>query len=149
MKIFTNGCFDILHRGHLELLEYCRHRAGQHGSFFGVGEVIVGLNSDDSIRELKGDGRPINNERDRKYALEALKYVDTVIVFNEPTPLELIKIIKPDIIIKGGDYEKENVVGSDLCDVIIFKLVEGYSTTNIIKNNLNDLSKGSYEGGHY
>jgi len=129
MKVFTNGCFDILHRGHLELLEYCSKIACPAMG----GWVIVGLNSDDSVKRLKGSGRPINNEKDRKYMLEALKYVDEVRVFNESTPLELIKKIKPNIIVKGGDYKKEEVVGADLCDVRIFNFVEDHSTTNIIK----------------
>ena len=93
--VFTNGCFDIIHRGHLDLLEYCR-RIGDR--------VVVGLNSDDSTRKLKGDLRPINTEADRKYLLESLVYVDEVIIFNEETPYLLIKSIKPDIIVKGGDY---------------------------------------------
>lgn len=122
LKVFTNGCFDILHVGHIALLEY----AGQHG------EVTVGLNSDSSIRRLKGNQRPINCEENRKKVIEALKYVHNVIIFEEDTPYELIKSLKPDLIIKGGDYKPSDVVGADLAKVIIFPLVDGNSTTTII-----------------
>jgi len=123
--VFTNGCFDIVHRGHLELLEYCKT----------IGEkVIVGINSDQSVRSLKGSNRPINAQEDRKFLLESLVYVDEVIVFDEETPLELIKNIKPDIIVKGGDYSPEEVVGHKLAKVVIFETVDGYSTTKIVKS---------------
>jgi D-beta-D-heptose 7-phosphate kinase/D-beta-D-heptose 1-phosphate adenosyltransferase len=123
--VFTNGCFDILHRGHLELLKYCK----------GIGNtVIVGLNSDKSVKRLKGNSRPINNQSDRKYFLESLKFVDKVIVFEEDTPYNLIKNLKPDLIVKGGDYRKEDVVGSDICEVKIFNYVKGYSTTKKIQD---------------
>jgi D-beta-D-heptose 7-phosphate kinase / D-beta-D-heptose 1-phosphate adenosyltransferase len=125
--IFTNGCFDILHRGHLELLSFCKS----------LGEVVVGLNSDESIRLLKGKERPINNQSDRKYFLESLIYVDKVIIFNDLTPYTLIEKIKPDIIVKGGDYNIESVVGNDLCEVKIFKYVKGYSTTKKIQDIIN------------
>ncbi len=123
--VFTNGCFDILHRGHLELLKFCKSTGNT---------VIVGLNSDESIKRLKGRDRPINKQEDRKYILECLKFVDKVVVFEEDTPYNLIKQIRPDCIVKGGDYKPENVVGSDLCEVVIFKYVEGYSTTKTIKS---------------
>lgn len=122
-KIFTNGCFDIMHRGHLDLLKYCKS----------LGYVIVGLNSDDSVKKLKGDNRPINKESDRKHLLECLKFVDEVIIFQEQTPIDLIKQVKPDIIVKGGDYKASEVVGSNLCEVKIFKYVSGYSTTQTIQ----------------
>lgn len=123
--IFTNGCFDILHRGHIELLKYC----------YSLGDiVIVGLNSDDSVKSLKGINRPINSQKDRKIILESIKYVHQVIVFNENTPYNLIKEIKPDIIVKGGDYKARDVVGKDLCEVKIFNYVEGYSTTKAIQD---------------
>ena len=122
--IFTNGCFDIIHRGHLELLEYCAS----------LGYVIVGLNSDDSVRTLKGDARPIHNQKDRKYLLHSLKYVDKVIIFNEETPYRLIKEIKPDIIVKGGDYTRDAVVGGDIAEVRIFKTIDGYSTTKTLES---------------
>lgn len=121
--VFTNGCFDILHRGHLELLQYCKT----------LGKVVVGLNGDESVKRLKGEKRPISNEDDRKFLLESLLFVDEVIVFNENTPYDLIKQIKPDIIVKGGDYTIDNIVGSDICEVKIFNYVDGYSTTKIIE----------------
>jgi D-beta-D-heptose 7-phosphate kinase/D-beta-D-heptose 1-phosphate adenosyltransferase len=122
MKVFTNGCFDILHKGHVELLAYCK-------SF---GHVTVGLNSDESVRRLKGSSRPINSESDRKRILEALRYVDEVIIFTEDTPYELLLKLRPDVIVKGGDYRAREVIGSDLCEVRIFQTLKGYSTTNII-----------------
>jgi len=127
-KVFTNGCFDILHRGHLELLCYCRTLAGKDG------HVLVGLNSDDSVKKLKGDDRPVNIAEDRKFALLSMRYVDYVEVFDDDTPYELIKRLRPDIIVKGGDYKPENVVGNDLCEVRIFQYIEGYSTTKIIQD---------------
>ena len=127
-KIFTNGCFDILHRGHVELLKYCKE----------IGDrVIVGINSDESIKRLKGESRPINNQNDRMFLLESLVYVDDVIVFEEDTPYDLIKSVNPDIIVKGGDYSESTVVGNDLARVIIFRLLDGYSTTQIIRNITN------------
>tara|TARA_Y100000593_G_scaffold36935_1_gene71691 strand:+ start:483 stop:872 length:390 start_codon:yes stop_codon:yes gene_type:complete len=124
IKVFTNGCFDIFHRGHLELLKYCKS----------LGHVTVGLNSNASVARLKGPDRPINSEQDRKYLLESLKYVDEVKIFEEDTPYNLIKGIKPDIIVKGGDYKAADVVGSDLATVHIFEFIDGYSTTKIIKD---------------
>jgi len=123
--IFTNGCFDVLHRGHIKLLMYC-HTLGE--------TVIVGLNSDESIRRLKGKDRPINNLEDRKLLLESLRYVHQVIVFSEDTPYNIIKEIKPSIIVKGGDYKPEDVVGQDISEVKIFNYVKGYSTTKKIKS---------------
>tara|TARA_Y100000592_G_C5421774_1_gene293561 strand:- start:456 stop:845 length:390 start_codon:yes stop_codon:yes gene_type:complete len=123
-KIFTNGCFDVLHRGHLDLLKYCKT----------LGHVTVGINSDSSVRKLKGSDRPINLVDDRKYLLESLVFVDEVIIFEEETPINLIKKIKPDIIVKGGDYKPEDVVGAELAEVRIFKTVDGYSTTSTIQN---------------
>jgi len=123
--IFTNGCFDIIHTGHIRLLEYAKSL----GDY-----LIVGLNSDDSIKRLKGETRPINKEKDRKYILECIRFVDQVIIFEEDTPYNLLQKITPHIIEKGGDYTKEEVVGNDLAEVVIFKYINGYSTTNIIKN---------------
>jgi len=123
--VFTNGCFDILHRGHLDLLKFCKSLGSN---------VIVGLNSDESVKRLKGEKRPINNQEDRKYFLESLKFVDKVIVFEEETPYNLIKRIKPDIVVKGGDYVMTDVVGFNLCEVKIFNYVQGYSTTKTIQN---------------
>lgn len=122
-RIFTNGCFDILHRGHVELLSYCKS----------LGYVTVGLNSDSSVRRLKGNNRPVNKESDRKIILESLWVVDEVIIFDEDTPHNLIKKLKPDVIVKGGDYSPDEVVGKDLCEVKIFEFVKGYSTTDLIK----------------
>lgn len=118
--IFTNGCFDMLHYGHFKLLEFC--------STLGT-KLVVGINSDDSITRLKGEGRPINNQEIRKFNLECVRFVDEVMIFEEDTPLELMKSLKPDIIVKGGDYEICSVVGSDIFDTRIFKYVEGFSTT--------------------
>jgi D-beta-D-heptose 7-phosphate kinase/D-beta-D-heptose 1-phosphate adenosyltransferase len=123
--VFTNGCFDIIHIGHIELLKFCKTLGDT---------VVVGLNSDDSVRRLKGFTRPVNKQEARRGILEAIKYVDCVFIFDEDTPYNLIKKVRPDIIVKGGDYKKEDVIGADLCDVKIFNFVHGYSTTKIIKN---------------
>ena len=120
--VFTNGCFDILHRGHFELLAYCKS----------LGTVIVGLNSDESVTRLKGNTRPINNFDDRRFALESCRYVDQVVGFNEETPLKLIEDLRPDIIVKGGDYSESTVVGNEIAQVKIFRFVDDYSTTQII-----------------
>jgi len=120
--IFTNGCFDILHRGHMELLKYCKS----------MGHVVIGINSDQSVKMNKGENRPRNNTKDRKFMLESCKYVDEVVVFNEKTPQRLIEDIKPDIIVKGGDYKAKDVVGNNISDVHIFKYIEGYSTSLIL-----------------
>jgi D-beta-D-heptose 7-phosphate kinase/D-beta-D-heptose 1-phosphate adenosyltransferase len=123
--IFTNGCFDILHIGHIRLFEYSKSLGHK---------LIVGLNSDNSVKKLKGTNRPINNEKNRKEMLLSIRWVDEVIIFDELTPIELIKKIKPDIIVKGGDYKKEQVVGFELAEVVIFNYLDGYSTTKIIEN---------------
>jgi rfaE bifunctional protein nucleotidyltransferase chain/domain len=123
--IFANGCFDIIHRGHLELLRFARNQGDK---------LIIGLNSDSSVKALKGNSRPINNQEDRKFVLECINFVDEVHIFNEETPYKLIKEVLPDIIVKGGDYLALDVVGSDLCEIIIFELVDGYSSTKIIQN---------------
>ena len=122
MRVFTNGCFDILHKGHVELLAYCKS----------LGQVTVGLNSDESVKRLKGLSRPMNTEIDRKRILEALRYVDEVVIFQEDTPYNLITKLKPDLIVKGGDYRPNEVIGSDICEVIIFNTLNGYSTTSLI-----------------
>jgi rfaE bifunctional protein nucleotidyltransferase chain/domain len=128
-KIFTNGCFDILHRGHVELLKHCK----------GLGYVIVGMNSDESVKRLKGAERPFFNQEDRKFMLESLKFVDEVFVFDEDTPYNLIKTCEPDIIVKGGDYKPTEVVGNDLAQVVIFNFIGGYSTTKIIEGDKNGI----------
>jgi len=124
--IFTNGCFDILHIGHVRLLKYAKTLGH---------ELIVGLNTDSSIKRLKGSSRPVNKLEYRKEILESIVFVDRVVAFEEDNPLELIKTIKPDIIVKGGDYKASEVIGSNLCEVIIFNLVDNISTTNILKTN--------------
>jgi D-beta-D-heptose 7-phosphate kinase/D-beta-D-heptose 1-phosphate adenosyltransferase len=124
--VFTNGCFDILHKGHIDYLQKSKKLGNK---------LIVGLNSDASIKRLKGDTRPINNQEDRKAVLESLGCVDKVIIFDEDTPYDLIKQIKPDIITKGGDYKLiEDVVGHDLAEVKLIPYVEGYSTTKILES---------------
>ena len=122
--VFTNGVFDILHKGHFELLK--------HAKTLGT-KLIVGINSDASVKRLKGETRPINNQMKRISQLEILPWVDQVVVFDEDTPYELIKKIKPHVIVKGGDYTVETVVGHDLADVHLVPTVEGYSTTGIIE----------------
>lgn len=123
MIVFTNGCFDVLHRGHIEYLE----KSKALGS-----KLIVGLNSDESVRKLK-PGRPINTQDDRRAVLLALRSVDEVIIFDEPTPLELIQRISPDIITKGGDYSPEQVVGARIAKrTVIIPFLDGYSSTRII-----------------
>ena len=128
--IFTNGCFDILHRGHLTYLASAR----QKGDL-----LFVGLNSDVSVRRLKGPERPINSELDRKFFLESLKFVDFVEVFDEETPLELIKLVRPDFLVKGGDWSKEQIVGSNFVlsyggEVESLTFVQGHSTTKLIQD---------------
>lgn len=122
--VFTNGVFDILHKGHFELLKEAK--------FLGA-KLIVGINSDASVKRLKGETRPINNQMKRISQLEILPWVDQVVVFDEDTPYELIKKIKPHVIVKGGDYTVETVVGHDLAEVHLVPTVEGYSTTEIIE----------------
>jgi D-beta-D-heptose 7-phosphate kinase/D-beta-D-heptose 1-phosphate adenosyltransferase len=133
--VFTNGCFDILHIGHVKLLNYCAT----------LGKVIVGLNSDSSVTHLKGHGRPVNSEEDRKLMLLNLRSVSQVIVFNEATPLNLIRDLQPDFIVKGGDYNVNEVVGSDLAEVRIFKFIDGYSSTSIMKR-IHRISENSTDG---
>jgi D-beta-D-heptose 7-phosphate kinase/D-beta-D-heptose 1-phosphate adenosyltransferase len=121
--VFTNGCFDLLHAGHIELLKFC-------ASF---GRVVVGINSDASIKRLKGATRPIIPQTERLITLNALRYVDEVIVFEDDTPSRIIDLVKPDLIVKGGDYSVEQVVGCDRAEVKIFPLVPLTSTSLIIQ----------------
>ena len=122
--VFTNGCFDIIHIGHLQYLKACK----KYGNTF-----IIGINSDESIKRLKGHNRPINKLNDRIKFLQELDIADEIIPFSEDTPKELLKKIKPDILIKGGDYKLEDIIGGDLVkEVKIIPFVEGYSSTNII-----------------
>jgi rfaE bifunctional protein nucleotidyltransferase chain/domain len=127
--VFTNGCFDILHRGHVEYLS----KAKQLGDV-----LIVGLNSDSSVKMIKGDKRPIVPQEDRAFILSNLSFVDYVVIFDEPTPYELISKIVPDVLVKGSDWSQENVVGRDIVEanggkVVLIELVPGRSTTNVIK----------------
>lgn len=122
--IFTNGCFDILHSGHVDLLTSAR----QMGDC-----LVVAVNSDDSVRRLKGRERPVNSSEDRVKILSALEFVDFVVIFEEDTPEKLISLLRPDIIVKGGDYNKEDVSGREYAgEVVIFPLTKGFSTTSII-----------------
>jgi len=123
--IFTNGCFDILHRGHATYLQKAKE----------LGDILIlGLNSDESIRRLKGESRPINNLEDRAFLIGALESIDFVVPFSEDTPYELIKLIKPNILVKGADYEGKEVVGSDVADeVVLIEFVSGKSTTKLIE----------------
>ena len=126
--VFTNGCFDILHRGHIAYLNEAKS----------LGDLlIVGLNSDSSVKKIKGSNRPYNNENDRAFVLDNLKAVDYVILFPEDTPYNLIKNIKPDFLVKGGDWKEEEIVGSDIVKeyggkVISLKYIDDYSTTSFI-----------------
>ena len=122
--VFTNGCFDILHRGHLTYLQQAAS-LGDH--------LIVGLNSDESVKKLKGPERPVNSEEDRSFMLASLRSVDEVVIFGEDTPEELLSHLKPDILVKGGDYKVEEVAGRQYAgEVKILPFVDGYSTTGLI-----------------
>lgn len=132
--VFTNGCFDIIHAGHVDYLE----KAKSLGDF-----LVVGLNSDDSVKRLKGPTRPVNPLEQRKKVLQALKPVDLVIVFEEDTPERLIKEIKPDVLVKGGDWKIENIVGADFVmsyggKVCTIDFVYDTSTTKIIEKVKNE-----------
>ncbi len=131
--VFTNGCFDILHIGHVKYLQKAKT----------LGDVlIVGVNSNDSVKRLKGDTRPINDEYDRAYLLASLEVVDYIIIFEEDTPYELINMIEPDILVKGKDYEGKEVVGSNIAkEVKLIDFVNGKSTTNIIKKIVSKMEK--------
>lgn len=123
--VFTNGCFDILHAGHVRILEFSKSQGDL---------LVLGLNSDASVRRLKGPSRPVNKQKDRAIVVSALAAVDAVVLFKEDTPLNLIKIIKPDILVKGADYTVKTVVGREYAGkVVLCPLVKGKSTTNLIK----------------
>ncbi|MEI7490175.1 MAG: D-glycero-beta-D-manno-heptose 1-phosphate adenylyltransferase [Bacteroidota bacterium] len=127
--VFTNGCFDILHLGHIELLGKAR----------ALGNIlIVGLNSDESIHRIKGIHRPVNSHHARAFTLASLLFVDAVVMFEEDTPYELIKLIQPDVLVKGKDYDGQEIVGSDIVkarggEVVTIELTRGYSTTHTIE----------------
>ena len=132
--VFTNGCFDLIHLGHIEVLA----RSSDFGD-----KLIIGVNSDLSIIKLKGKNRPIIEESSRIKQLSALEFVDAVVLFDEDTPLKLIETIKPDVITKGGDYTAKNIVGNEVVsqkngEVIIIPLTRGYSTTSILNKIKND-----------
>lgn len=127
--VFTNGCFDILHRGHIEYLA----QAANYGDV-----LVIGLNTDNSVRKIKGDSRPVQDQVARAMVLASLQFVSAVILFDEDTPYELIKSVQPDILIKGSDYNPEDIVGYDIVtakggEVITIDFIEGYSTTSIIE----------------
>ena len=127
--VFTNGCFDILHIGHVDYLEKARELGDK---------LVLGLNTDASVRRIKGPQRPIVNEESRSRVIAALGFVDAVTFFDEETPKELIESVKPDILVKGNDYLAENIVGADFVlknggEVKTIPLVEGFSTSNIVQ----------------
>ena len=123
--VFTNGCFDLLHIGHIKLLQYAKN----------IGDIlIVGLNSDQSIRQNKGQLRPIVGEEDRSEILSALYFVDYICIFNEPNPIHMIEMLKPNILVKGAEYQKKDILGSHLVDQVYrFQMLEKHSTSNLIK----------------
>lgn len=126
--VFTNGCFDILHHGHLDLLA----KAADHGNV-----LIVGVNTDASVKRLKGDERPVNHEQDRLFQLASLLCVDAVVLFDEDTPQRLIELVQPDVLVKGGDYTIDTIVGAQQVlaaggRVEVVPLVDGYSTSSLI-----------------
>jgi len=128
--VFTNGCFDIIHPGHIDYLSQARD----------LGDILVlGLNTDQSVRRLnKGSNRPINDERTRAYVLAGLASVDLILFFDEETPYNLIKLLQPNVLVKGKDYEVEKIIGFDILkenggDVITIPFLEGYSTSSLIK----------------
>jgi len=126
--VFTNGCFDILHRGHIEYLSQAKD----------LGDVlIIGLNTDASVKRIKGENRPVQDENSRALVLASLRFVDAIVLFDEDTPYDLIGLVKPDVLAKGGDYTEDTIVGSDIVkanggEVVTIPLVEGYSTSKII-----------------
>lgn len=127
--VFTNGCFDLLHFGHLHYLADARDLGDR---------LVVGLNSATSVRRLKGPTRPINDELTRTHLLAALEVVDAVVIFEEDTPLDLIKLVQPDVLVKGGDWQPAQIIGSDVVlahggKVLSLPFIQGYSTTNIEK----------------
>ncbi len=126
--VFTNGCFDLVHQGHVEYLSQARDLGDM---------LVVGLNSDESVRRLKGPSRPVSAQESRAMVLAAFAFVDYVVVFDEDTPLNLIRAIRPDILVKGADYSRQTVVGADFVEsyggrVELISLVPGQSTSNLI-----------------
>jgi rfaE bifunctional protein nucleotidyltransferase chain/domain len=127
--VFTNGCFDLLHRGHIEYLALAAAKADK---------LVVGLNSDESVRRLKGNERPVTDELSRALILASIGFVNAVVIFNEDTPLKAIKMIKPDFLVKGNDYSAEEIAGNDFVmsyggKVETLEIVPGYSTSSLIE----------------
>lgn len=134
--VFSNGCFDIIHKGHVEYLA----KASNEGDI-----LVIGLNSDNSVKRLKGEERPLQDENTRALILSALQFVDAVVLFDEDTPYELIKFVQPDILVKGSDYKPEDIVGYDIVknkggEIKTVDLTQGHSTTNIV-TKIKDSSK--------
>lgn len=142
MKVFTNGCFDIIHAGHVDMLE----RARALGT-----ELVVGINSDSSVRKIKGADRPIQDQAARKAVLLGLSSVDEVLIFDELTPEHLIKDVKPDILVKGGDWKPDEIIGADFVrsyggKVFSLPLVDGYSSSKIVDQIKNDVPAENMKG---
>jgi rfaE bifunctional protein nucleotidyltransferase chain/domain len=132
--VFTNGCFDLLHRGHVHLLR----TAQSYGDL-----LVVGINSDESVKAIKGPSRPILPEEDRSELIAAMEMVDYVVLFDEPDPYQLISSVRPHVLVKGGDWGKENIIGADLVEndggrVVVIPYIKGFSTTEIIERIQND-----------
>ena len=129
MIVFTNGCFDLIHLGHVDYLEKARNLGTR---------LIIGLNTDMSIKKIKGPDRPVMNQESRSRILASFEFVDAVVLFDDETPYHLIKAIKPDILVKGNDYLPENIVGAEIVKdnngkIVTIDLIQGYSTSGIIK----------------
>lgn len=127
--VFTNGCFDLMHQGHIDYLS----QAADHGDI-----LIVGLNTDASVKRLKGENRPVQDERSRALLLSSLRFVDAVVLFDHETPYDLIKLVSPDVLVKGSDYSAEEIVGYDIVtakggEVITIDYLDGFSTTGLIE----------------
>ena len=135
--VFTNGCFDIIHIGHIRYLRSAR----QYGDI-----LIVGLNSDESVRKIKGDKRPIVPQTERAEVLSSVRFVDYVVIFNEPDPYNAIAAVRPDVLVKGGDWSVDNIIGRDIVesyggDVFTIPFIEGASSSGIIENIIKKYSK--------
>ncbi len=140
--VFTNGCFDLLHFGHITYLARARELGDR---------LVVGLNGEQSVRRLKGPGRPINDEPTRQLLLAALEFVDLVVAFEQDTPFELISLLKPNVLVKGGDYRPEDIVGADVVlaaggEVKALPFIEGYSTTAIEARIRSESRQGKHGG---
>nr|NQU91775.1 D-glycero-beta-D-manno-heptose 1-phosphate adenylyltransferase [Bacteroidota bacterium] len=131
--VFTNGCFDLIHRGHIDYLA----KAAEHGDV-----LIIGLNTDSSVNKIKGENRPVQDEESRALILAALQFVNAVVLFDEETPKELIELAQPDVLVKGSDYNPEDIVGYDVVkakngEVVTISYLEGFSTSGIINKIIN------------